>query len=110
MLIFLELIFIKNFHFLFFLQYDDSATNKSPNQYKMLSKKLILTDGWYSIQASIDEAMIKYIISGKIKEGTKLLTYGSELLNCAQGCPPLEVNIFEDLFKFQQKIFIIYYF
>lgn len=73
------------------IEYDDSATNKSPNQYKMLSKKLILTDGWYSIQASIDEAMIKYIMSGKIKEGTKLLTYGSELLNCAQGCPPLEI-------------------
>lgn len=54
---------------------------------------MILTDGWYSIQASIDQAMMKHIISGKIKEGTKLLTYGSELLNCDQGCSPLEVNI-----------------
>lgn len=54
---------------------------------------MILTDGWYSIQASIDQAMMKHIISGKIKEGTKLLTYGSELLNCDQGCSPLKVNI-----------------
>lgn len=32
------------------------------------------------------------IIQGKVKEGTKLITYGSELLHCDQGCSPLEVN------------------
>ncbi|XP_043514610.1 breast cancer type 2 susceptibility protein homolog isoform X1 [Frieseomelitta varia] len=68
---------------------DDSVENK--NLLKLPFKKLILTDGWYSIQASIDEAMMKHVISGKVKEGTKLLMYGSELLNCDQGCPPLEV-------------------
>lgn len=59
---------------------------------------MILTDGWYSIQASIDEAMMKHVISGKVKEGTKLLMYGSELLNCDQGCPPLEVSIILDIY------------
>ncbi|KOC63018.1 Breast cancer type 2 susceptibility protein like protein [Habropoda laboriosa] len=74
------------------IEHDDSASvNKSPNHLTPAFKKLILTDGWYSIQASIDQAMVKNIMSGKIKEGTKLLTYGSELLNCDQGYPPLEV-------------------
>ncbi|XP_076669927.1 uncharacterized protein LOC143369629 [Andrena cerasifolii] len=74
------------------IECDDSAiTSKSPNQLKMPSNRLILTDGWYSVQASIDQAMIKNIMSGKLKEGTKLMTYGSELLNCDQGCSPLEV-------------------
>ncbi|XP_012140339.2 breast cancer type 2 susceptibility protein [Megachile rotundata] len=54
-------------------------------------KKVMVTDGWYSIQADIDYAMVTNIISGKVKEGTKLVTYGSELLNCEQGCSPLEV-------------------
>ncbi|XP_012165483.2 breast cancer type 2 susceptibility protein homolog isoform X2 [Bombus terrestris] len=70
---------------------DDSDT-ENKNQLKISSKKLILTDGWYCIQASIDQAMMKHITSGKIKEGTKLLTYGSELLNCDQGCSPLEIG------------------
>lgn len=82
-----------------FVQYDDSVTvNNSPNQTKTPSKKLLLTDGWYSIQALIDQAMIKHVISGKVKVGTKLLTYGSELLNCDQGYSPLEVNIFLNIF------------
>ncbi|XP_034175277.2 uncharacterized protein LOC117601989 [Osmia lignaria lignaria] len=55
------------------------------------SKKVILTDGWYSVPACIDQAMVKNVMSGKVKEGTKLITYGSELLNCDQGCLPLEV-------------------
>lgn len=37
--------------------------------------------------------MVKNVMSGKVKEGTKLITYGSELLNCDQGYLPLEVNI-----------------
>ncbi|XP_060811194.1 breast cancer type 2 susceptibility protein homolog isoform X2 [Bombus pascuorum] len=69
----------------------DDSDIENKNQLKTSSKKLILTDGWYSIQASIDQAMMKHITSGKIKEGTKLLTYGSELLNCDQGCSPLEI-------------------
>ncbi|XP_043585312.1 breast cancer type 2 susceptibility protein homolog isoform X3 [Bombus pyrosoma] len=69
----------------------DDSNIENKNQLKISSKKLILTDGWYSVQASIDQAMMKHITSGKIKEGTKLLTYGCELLNCDQGCSPLEI-------------------
>lgn len=54
---------------------------------------MILTDGWYSIPDSIDITMMNYIMSGKIREGTKLMTFGAELLNLDQGCPPLEVCI-----------------
>ncbi|XP_043262292.1 breast cancer type 2 susceptibility protein homolog isoform X2 [Colletes gigas] len=68
---------------------NDSAVNLNP--LKSASKKLILTDGWYSVQAFIDQAMIQNITSGKVKEGMKLVTYGSELLDCDQGYSPLEV-------------------
>ncbi|XP_031831801.2 uncharacterized protein LOC116426668 [Nomia melanderi] len=74
------------------IEFDNSAAvSTNSNHLKPLSKKLILTDGWYSIQATIDQAMKNNIIQGKVKEGTKLITYGSELLHCDQGCSPLEV-------------------
>lgn len=56
--------------------------------------KIEVTDGWYSIPVSFDTAMVKYIIDGKIREGTKIITSGAELLNCDQGCFPLEVETF----------------
>ncbi|XP_015126346.1 uncharacterized protein LOC107047930 [Diachasma alloeum] len=49
-----------------------------------------LTDGWYSVVAALDTPMINNILSGKIKEGTKLMTYGSQLMNIEEGCHPLE--------------------
>ncbi|XP_043476330.1 breast cancer type 2 susceptibility protein-like [Leptopilina heterotoma] len=52
--------------------------------------KIEVTDGWYSIPVSFDTAMMKNIVDGKIQEGTKIVTYGAELLNCDQGCYPLE--------------------
>lgn len=54
--------------------------------------KIELTDSWYSIPACIDIDLAKFISMGKIKEGTKLVVYGAELLNCDQGCHPLEVS------------------
>lgn len=53
---------------------------------------MILTDGWYSIPASVDLAMTNYIASGKIQEGSKLIMSGAELLNCNKGCSPLQVS------------------
>ena len=55
--------------------------------------RIELTDGWYSTNASIDIGMVKNISTGKIREGTKLLLSGAELLNCDQGFYPLEVGI-----------------
>ena len=49
------------------------------------------TDGWYSIPLVIDSAMTNYVQSGKIKEGTKIITYGAELLESEKGFYPLEV-------------------
>nr|XP_033322481.1 breast cancer type 2 susceptibility protein-like isoform X2 [Megalopta genalis] len=73
-------------------EYDNPVDNTvNLNLLKPPTKKLTLTDGWYSVQAIVDHAMIQNIIQGKVKEGTKLITYGSELLHCDQGCSPLEV-------------------
>ncbi|XP_033221986.1 breast cancer type 2 susceptibility protein homolog isoform X2 [Belonocnema kinseyi] len=52
--------------------------------------KVEVTDGWYSLPASFDAVMVKKIIDGKVQEGTKIVTYGAELLNCDRGCFPLE--------------------
>ncbi|XP_026673987.1 breast cancer type 2 susceptibility protein homolog isoform X2 [Ceratina calcarata] len=79
------------------LEKDDASTKRmvlcvsSITERDDRSIKLILTDGWYSVQASIDLAMMRHIASGKVKEGTKLLMYGSVLQNCDQGFAPLEV-------------------
>ncbi|XP_015598323.1 breast cancer type 2 susceptibility protein homolog [Cephus cinctus] len=66
-------------------------TLNSPKNAGSSQWKLVLTDGWYSIPAAIDIAMTNYVSSGKVQEGTKLVTYGAELLNSDQGCFPLEV-------------------
>ncbi|XP_011141415.2 breast cancer type 2 susceptibility protein homolog [Harpegnathos saltator] len=62
---------------------------KSP-RVGMSKWRIELTDGWYNIPACIDLAMIKYVSTGKVREGTKLLVYGAELLNCNVACYPLE--------------------
>nr|XP_050853765.1 breast cancer type 2 susceptibility protein homolog isoform X1 [Vespula vulgaris] len=70
---------------------DEENINTTPKVSNINHWKMILTDGWYSIPASIDITMMNYIMSGKIREGTKLMTFGAELLNLDQGCPPLEI-------------------
>lgn len=55
--------------------------------------KIELTDGWYSINACIDIGMVRNISIGKMREGTKLVVSGAELLNCDQGFYPLEVGV-----------------
>lgn len=37
--------------------------------------------------------MENFISTGKLKEGTKIITYGAELLDCDRGFFPLEVLI-----------------
>jgi len=55
--------------------------------------RIELTDGWYSVNACIDIGMVRNISTGKIREGTKLVMSGAELLNCDQGFYPLEVGV-----------------
>lgn len=55
--------------------------------------RIELTDGWYSVSTYIDIGLVKSISTGKVREGTKLMISGAELLNCDQGFYPLEVGI-----------------
>lgn len=70
-------------HF-FLLQLDSSE--------KDLCYELELTDGWYGLTAVVDQELCQRIHRGTIAVGTKLISYGAELLNCEQGCSPLEVS------------------
>ncbi|XP_034943519.1 uncharacterized protein [Chelonus insularis] len=56
------------------------------------SRTLELTDGWYSVPAIVDYAIMPYINSGKIREGTKLMIFGAELLNHEEGRYPLDIS------------------
>lgn len=55
------------------------------------SFELELTDGWYSIRTIIDRPLCKQVKSDKVVVGTKLITQCAELINCDDGCHPLEV-------------------
>ncbi|CAG4948708.1 unnamed protein product [Parnassius apollo] len=52
--------------------------------------ELLLTDGWYCIEACLDQMLVKLVRDHKIRVGTKLATHGAELLNCEQGIAPWE--------------------
>lgn len=56
--------------------------------------ELELTDGWYGLTAVVDQELCQRIHHGTVAVGTKLISYGTELLNCEQGCSPLEVSNF----------------
>jgi breast cancer 2 susceptibility protein len=57
-----------------------------------LRYELELTDGWYSLTAVVDQELCQRIQRGTVAVGTKLISYGAELLNSEQGCSPLEVS------------------
>ena len=56
-------------------------------------RRIEVTDGWYTMPITFDISILHYVTTGKIKEGTKIVTYGAELLGCDRGCHPLEVNL-----------------
>ncbi|KAJ3172630.1 Breast cancer 2, early onset [Geranomyces variabilis] len=53
---------------------------------------LELTDGWYPIKASIDEALQLYIRQRKILVGDKISVCGAQLVGPADPCPVLEAT------------------
>ncbi|XP_046750588.1 breast cancer type 2 susceptibility protein homolog [Diprion similis] len=70
---------------------DETSDNHEPKTIPTSQWRMELTDGWYSITASIDAAMSHLIAFGKVREGTKLVTCRAELMNSDQGCSPLEM-------------------
>lgn len=80
---------------IFVIQENSNAPKGSttPNILSGPSYKMKLTDGWYSIPACIDAAMVNCIKTGKVREGTKLMTIGAKALNLDQGCSALEVRV-----------------
>ncbi|KAG8323187.1 hypothetical protein J6590_009835 [Homalodisca vitripennis] len=57
-------------------------------------RELVLSDGWYSVTASIDREMSLMVRRSVVRVGTKLLVVGADLINNEDGCHPLEVLIF----------------
>lgn len=53
--------------------------------------ELTLSDGWYSIRATIDSCLDIAIQRGKIAIGTKLITSGAALISIENGFDPLEL-------------------
>lgn len=51
--------------------------------------EVLLTDGWYSMQAKLDDGLKKQVRAGKIVAGTKLWILGANLI-APQLCGPLE--------------------
>jgi hypothetical protein len=42
----------------------------------------------------VDTYLCHFVRKGVIKIGTKLIIQGAELLNCSDGCDPLQVSIY----------------
>ena len=49
-----------------------------------------LSDGWYSLPAILDRPLRYMLKAGKITVGSKLITYGAELVGSTGPCHPLE--------------------
>jgi breast cancer 2 susceptibility protein len=51
-----------------------------------------VTDGWYSINAILDDYLTKHLHAGKIVCGTKLHVFGAEIVGSEQAKSPLDVT------------------
>ncbi|CAL4068449.1 unnamed protein product, partial [Meganyctiphanes norvegica] len=76
-----------------------STLKKSPNKPIDTNPKQIntapgviihLTDGWYSVSASVDSAMCQLIQDGIVSLGTKLYIHGAEFGGVTSPCHPLD--------------------
>ncbi|XP_014218900.1 uncharacterized protein LOC106647145 [Copidosoma floridanum] len=71
-------------------KFGDETEKESRIRLGLSHLRVEATDGWYSIPLTLDNSMTSYVLNGKIKEGTKIITYGAELLECERGFHPLE--------------------
>ena len=55
-------------------------------------RRVELTDGWYSVQGSLDRQLSQAVEQGKIRTGTKLLVSNASLHGAEGGIDPLDEN------------------
>ena len=68
---------------------DASESRVSPSEGVGLSC-VELSDGWYSLPAILDRPLRYMLKAGKITVGSKVITYGAELVGSTGPCHPLE--------------------
>ena len=54
-----------------------------------------VTDGWYAVNACLDQSLSSLVKCGRLRVGDKIITYGAELVGCEEGTSPLEVLFLE---------------
>ena len=69
-----------------------SGALKESSGEDVFSYKLELTDGWYAIQATVDDILSTFIKEGLLKIGTKLLVSNAQLQGAEDGIDPLDDN------------------
>ena len=62
-------------------------------RYYVVQGLLELTDGWYSITASLDAPLTRLVAAHRIQVGDKLCICGAELVGPREGAPPLQVKL-----------------
>ncbi|XP_071950971.1 uncharacterized protein [Antedon mediterranea] len=67
-----------------------TSPSTSPNKAKATQTSILLTDGWYSIPANIDPALQRFVKTGKLTVGQKIIIHSAELTGSQEACPPLE--------------------
>ena len=51
-----------------------------------------VSDGWYEVRASLDQALCDVVARGRLRVGDKIVTYGAELVGVQDACHPLQVR------------------
>ena len=67
-----------------------SGVHPRPQETELEYPTLELTDGWYSLPAILDRPLQYMVRSGRLQLGTKIMTYGAEIVGGADACHPLE--------------------
>jgi hypothetical protein len=63
---------------------------KAKSTCSALHTKVVLTNGWYSIQAVTDAKLTEFLQSNIIRVGTKLIVSNAQLVGAKDGIDPLD--------------------